>query len=275
MWYNMNSIIVFYEVHMIKIGSLFSGIGGLDLGLERSLNGHVIWQVEENEFCRKVLSKNWPEAIIHDDVKKVGSHNLEVPDLICGGFPCQDVSISNSNRSGIYDNERSSLWWQMHRIINEVRPRLAVMENVTGLLSLGIDGVLGSLAAIGYDSEWVCLSAGSIGAPHQRDRIFIVAYSNSFTKPKTDPALDSIRSKRNTWKNNSWSNRRANGNNKRRYKNSYWETTRTPSRVHRMDDGIPDRMERLKSLGNAVVPQVAEYIGLCIKESGLLDDAKE
>jgi DNA (cytosine-5)-methyltransferase 1 len=158
----------------MKIGSLFSGIGGLELGLERAGVGHVVWQVEMDPFCSAVLAKHWPEAVRHGDVRAVGAANLDRVDVICGGFPCQDVSLAGTG-AGL-DGARSGLWSEFARIVRELRPRFVVVENVAALLRRGIDRVLGSLAALGYDAAWHCFGAADVGAPHRRDRIFLVAW---------------------------------------------------------------------------------------------------
>lgn len=155
----------------MRIGSLFSGIGGLELGLERAGVGHTVWQVEIDPFCRKVLAQHWPGAERFEDVTKFQGRPA---DLICGGFPCQDIS-SAGNREGI-TGARSSLWIEFARIIGLVRPRLVVVENVSALLIRGMGNVLGDLATLGYDAIWDCIPAQAIGAPHRRDRIFVVAW---------------------------------------------------------------------------------------------------
>lgn len=159
----------------MRIGSLFSGIGGLELGLEWAGLGHVVWQVEQDEFCRSVLAKHWPDAERFDDVRTVGAHCLAPVDLICGGFPCQDLSYAGKG-AGLA-GARSGLWSEYRRIVGELRPRFVVVENVAALLARGLGDVLGDLAALGYDAEWHCLRASDVGAPHRRDRLFIVAYT--------------------------------------------------------------------------------------------------
>jgi len=163
-------------------GSLFTGIGGLDLGAEMAAREFgvkikTIWQVERDPFCLRVLSRHWPDAERHDDIKKVGAHNLERPDIISGGFPCQDISVAGRQR-GI-TGEQSSLWYEMLRIISDVGCRFAIVENVANLLVRGIDEVARGLAEGGYDCEWNTVSARDVGAPHLRKRIFIVAYPSA------------------------------------------------------------------------------------------------
>ena len=159
---------------MFAIGSLFSGIGGLELGLEWSGLGPTKWQIEQDEFCNKVLAKHWPNATRHRDVREVGARNLEPVDIICGGFPCQDISLAGKG-AGL-NGARSGLWFEFARIIGELRPKFAILENVSAILNRGLGTVLGNMATLGYDAEWHCIPVSSIGAPHRRDRIFIVAY---------------------------------------------------------------------------------------------------
>src|SRR6185312_5367478 len=158
------------------MGSLFAGIGGFDLGFERA-GFKTIWQVEIDSFCRRVLAKHFPEAERFEDVRDCGKHNLRPVDVICGGFPCQDISNAGK-RAGI-DGERSGLWSEFARIIGELRPRFVVVENVAALLGRGMGRVLGDLAEIGYDAEWQVISAAEMGALHLRERVWIVAYPNT------------------------------------------------------------------------------------------------
>lgn len=264
----------------MKYGSLFAGIGGMDLGLDRA-GMQCAWQVEIDPYARKVLTKHWPEVPKYEDVRTVGRHNLASVDLIAGGFPCQDISNAGK-RAGI-EGERSRLWSEFHRIICELRPRYVLVENVAALLVRGIDRVLGDLAACGYDAEWQCISAASVGAPHRRDRLFIVAYtahSNDSPCCNTQgrPSLQSGGSRRREdgrpcvsrdfslpFQSRLEGDERifmANARQRRQYANttrpSWWAIE--PD-VDRVANGIPARVDRLKGLGNAVVPQVAEYIG--------------
>ena len=160
----------------ITFGSLFAGIGGLDLGLERA-GMACRWQVEIDDYCCQVLAKHWPTVERYEDVRTVGIRNLESVDLICGGFPCQDIS-SAGKRAGI-EGQRSGLWSEFYRIICELRPRYVLVENVAALLVRGMDRVLGNLADGGYDAEWDCIPAAAVGAPHIRYRVFILAHRNS------------------------------------------------------------------------------------------------
>ena len=156
----------------MTIGSLFSGVGGLDEGLERSGLGRVVFQCEIDPFCRKVLRKHWPDATIYEDVRSVG-HGAARVDVLCGGFPCQDVSLAGLG-AGLA-GARSGLWYEYLRIVEELAPSIVVIENVLGLRTRGLRDVLAGLAALGFDAEWTCVSAAELGAPHIRKRIFIVA----------------------------------------------------------------------------------------------------
>ena len=162
---------------MLTIGSLFAGIGGLELGLEWAGFGPVLWQVERDAYAARVLARHWPSAKRYDDVRTVGKHNLQSVDILCGGFPCQDLSFAGKG-AGL-NGERSGLWREFARIIGEIRPKYVVVENVAALLSRGLEEVLGDLAALGYDAQWDCIPASAMCAPHRRDRIFIVGYAKS------------------------------------------------------------------------------------------------
>ena len=158
----------------MRVLSLFSGVGGLELGLEWAGVGHTVAQVEKDPYCRAVLAKHWPNATRYDDVCTVGAHNLEPVDVICGGFPCQDISYAGKG-AGLAGH-RSGLWYEFARIVGEMEPRFVVVENVAALLTRGIDQVLGTLADLGYDAEWSTLRASDVGAPHRRERVFLIAW---------------------------------------------------------------------------------------------------
>jgi len=155
----------------LTIGSLFSGIGGLELGLERATGARTIWQVERDPFCQRVLAKHWPDATRYDDVCTASA--LPFVDVMCGGFPCQDISVAGKG-AGI-DGERSGLWREYARIIDETKPRTVVVENVAVIASRGLARVLHDLAGLGYMGTWGVVAAASVGAPHLRRRLFVVA----------------------------------------------------------------------------------------------------
>lgn len=157
----------------MKVGSLFSGIGGFDLGLERA-GFQTAWFCEQDEFCQRVLRKHWPDVPIYDDITTLRGQDVEPVDALCGGFPCQDLSYAG--RGAGIEGERSGLWSEYARLIGELRPRYVFVENVPALLTRGLGRVLGDLAALGYDAEWDCIPASAVGAPHRRDRVWLVAY---------------------------------------------------------------------------------------------------
>jgi DNA (cytosine-5)-methyltransferase 1 len=162
----------------LQVLDLFSGIGGFSLGLERAgMTTAAFCEIEP--FCRAVLAKHWPGVPIYDDVRTLTGERLAADgisvDVICGGFPCQDISLAG--RGAGLSGERSGLWFEYRRVIEEVAPRWVIIENVPALRTRGLDVVLGGLAEIGYDAEWHLIPASAIGAPHQRDRVWILAYS--------------------------------------------------------------------------------------------------
>ena len=156
----------------LTVGSLFSGIGGLDLGLERA-GMRVIWQAEIDPYCCQVLRQHWPDVPNLGDVSRIEWSDVVRPDVICGGYPCQPFSLAGA-RAGTDD--RRHLWPYVRDALRVLRPRFALLENVAGHLSLGFDRVLGDLAEIGFDAEWDCIPAAAVGASHRRDRVFLVAY---------------------------------------------------------------------------------------------------
>ena len=170
----------------MTLGSLFSGIGGLDLGLERA-GMRVVWQVENNPFCRKVLAKHWPDVPCYEDVKTLTGEELEPVDVICGGFPCQPVSVAGTQKGT--DDERW-LWPEFNRLLRLLRPRYAILENVPGLFSVSGGQVFGEILRDlhegGYDAEWDCLPAAAVGAPHLRYRVFIIATRRDMVDPQRD-----------------------------------------------------------------------------------------
>lgn len=161
---------------MITVGSLFAGIGGFDLGLERA-GMRVRWQVEIDPYCQRVLAKHWPDVTRYGDIRAVDWSTVEPVDLLCGGFPCQDISLAGKG-AGL-TGERSGLWFEYAKAIAALRPRYVLIENVSALRSRGLDQVLGALASFGYDAEWHCIPACAVGAPHRRDRVWIIAHSKS------------------------------------------------------------------------------------------------
>jgi DNA (cytosine-5)-methyltransferase 1 len=259
---------------LLKYGSLFTGIGGLDLGLDRA-GFHCSWQVEIDSYCRGVLAKHWPNVERFEDVRTSGKHNLQSVDLIAGGFPCQDISNAGK-RAGI-EGPKSALWSEFYRIICELRPQYILVENVSALLNRGISRVLGDLAQSRYDAEWQSIPSAAIGARHRRNRIFIVAYSNCIREQQPQgvikekwrwsgdrceaiPHTKSIRLQgfRAAGKQITNTLREERVFNRSLCDCGFWTVEPDMGRVAH---GVPKGMDRIKGLGNAVVPQVAEWIG--------------
>jgi DNA (cytosine-5)-methyltransferase 1 len=235
---------------------LFSGIGGFSVGLEAAGMRTVAF-CECEPFCKAVLKKHWPEVPIYDDVQSLTADRLTSDgirvDVICGGFPCQDISFAGAGEG--LTGKRSGLWYEFHRLIEEIKPRYAVIENVSALRFRGLDAVLGSLAQIGYDAEWHCIPASAVGAPHRRDRIWIVAY----------PASQRVEGRRANWEQKPQVplTKEVLGCHRTECRAANWEIE--PA-VGRVADGVPARTHRLKALGNAVVPQIPKMIGRAIME---------
>jgi len=164
-------------VNELTIGSLFSGIGGLELGFERTGRFKTIWHCEIEPYPSAVLEKNFPGVVNYGDITKVDWSKVERPDVLVGGFPCQDISVAGKGQ-GIKEGTRSGLWSEYARAIRELRPRYVVVENVAMLARRGLVRVLGDLASLGYDAEWFTIRASDVGAPHRRERLFIIAHSN-------------------------------------------------------------------------------------------------
>ena len=260
---------------MLTVGSLFSGIGGLDLGLERA-GMRVIWQSEIDPYACRVLAKHWPDIPNLGDIREIDWRNVERTDVVAGGYPCQPFSY-NGSRNGADDPRH--LWPMFAECIRVVRPQYALLENVAGHLSLGFGQVLADLAALGYDAEWDCIPEAAVGAPHLRDRVFVIAtrrhdlHANSQSEsgqPKhgsatTWPAPMAYASSVGLPENDSGRLQLGKQHNGR--SRTGGRTWKVEPSVGRVADGIPRRMDRLRALGNAVVPQVAEHIGNIIMEA--------
>jgi len=237
------------------VGSLFAGIGGFDLGVERA-GCRVQWQVEIDPWCRQILAKHWPDVPRYEDVREVGAHNLKPVDWIVGGFPCQDISIAGKQKG--LDGDRSGLWWEMRRVIGELRPQIVIVENVPNLVIREFDRVLGSLAELGYDCEWDIISAQDVGAAHLRKRVWIVAHSHGAGLEGHAEDVPCVEEP-------GWVAARSNGqapgpdicDASRIGQHQGWGFE--PD-VGRVAHGVPHRVDRLRGLGNAVVPQVVEWI---------------
>lgn len=322
--------------YALTVGSLFSGIGGIDLGLERA-GFRVIWQAETDPYASWVLAKHWPDVPNLGDVTQIDWSTVERPDLLCGGFPCQPVSVAGRRRG---QNDERWLWPEYARAICGLRPAHVLVENVPGLLVRGMGDVLGDLASLGYDTEWESIPAAAVGAPHLRYRVLIAAHAVSdklWQQPISEPRSGSATVAGDDGQNGAvahtdgqrleerWlpaegredlphaarSGRSGQGARALAYTNSpgregpgvrrpaperradvahpegvtiraglcegdpsgVWERRsgdlRSPGSgwwavepdLGRVADGVPARVDRLRCLGNAVVPQVAELVG--------------
>jgi DNA (cytosine-5)-methyltransferase 1 len=328
----------------MNVLDLFSGIGGFSLGLER-VGMKTVAFCEVDKKCQKVLQKHWPDVPIFDDVsnltgEEIGKRIEETIDVIVGGFPCQDISVAGAGEG--LEGKRSGLWSEFHRLIKEIKPQYAIIENVSALRSRGLDQVLRSLSEIGYDAEWNCIPASAFGAPHRRDRIWIMAYprrssggeqfdrdqegigrrafETSEWSPNTDQIAgssegtttmahaDSIRSQgcgnAGISENMGETGSQSAGSGSAKHSGSMAHTDNKGSQgwlyrwadkkreselgylgrcssvygqpiqdqwsvepdVGRVANGVPNRVDRLKQLGNAIVPQTAEFLGLAVLE---------
>ena len=239
----------------VTVGSLFSGIGGLDLGLERA-GMKVIWQSEIDPYCCKVLKKHWPEVPNHGNIKEINWQEIQKPNIIAGGYPCQPFSLAGK-RKGTEDPRH--LWPYVLHAISSIQPAYAILENVPGHLTMGGAQVIGELAEFGYDAEWRVVSAAGMGAPHLRKRLIIVAYPNESWRKHSDTqrsARAALSQRHEVFKSIEPSHCISRTS-------KHW--VHEPN-VGRVADGIPNRVDRLRGLGNAVVPQVAEYIGRLVME---------
>ena len=235
---------------MLRVLDLFSGIGGFSLGLERTGGFRTVAFCEIEPYCRAVLRKHWPDVPCFEDVRTLTAADVGAIDVICGGFPCQDISYAGYG-AGI-DGERSGLWSQYSRLIRQLRPQRAIVENVPALLGRGLGRVLGDMAALGYDAEWHCIPASHVGLPHVRDRVWIIANDRG-EREQGEPAPSLPYLYGIPWGENE---RRATQWGKRPDLHTPW--------LCRAGNGIS---ERLDALGNAVVPQIPEIIGRAILEA--------
>jgi len=267
----------------VRVLDLFSGIGGFSLGLQRAGMRTVAF-CEIDPYCRAVLRRHWPDVPVYDDVRTLTAARLMADhslygwgsgrswrsdpsnsrqqqstfqiDVICGGFPCQDISVAGKN-AGI-TGERSGLWSEYARIVGEVRPKYVLVENVAALLGRGIERVLGDLAALGYDAEWHCIPASAVGAPHRRDRVWIVAHANGQSL-RGDGC--SSRCGAHVADAGRLPAQRLQFDLGAIGQRDWWLTEPDLGRVAH---GVPARVDRLRALGNAVVPQIPELIGRAI-----------
>jgi len=299
-------VVQVYDLRMkLKVLDLFSGIGGFSLGLEQTGGFETTQFVEQDPKAQLVLKKHWPNIPIHDDIRTYEPTPFSA-DVVCGGFPCQDISAAGRGVGII--GERSYLWKEMARVIGVVRPKWVVAENVSTLRSKGLALVLQDLSSLGYDAEWHCIPASAIGAPHERDRIWIIAHPNDSRNrtskrgdmPKNREAILKGRQEYTLFKPSGYCEEVANSSSQQ-LRESTTKTSgegqerklHTPkeskaphdlrcaatgccclrgestqanfwaieSKIRRVAHGLPGRVDRLKQLGNAIVPQLATLIG--------------
>lgn len=231
-------------------GSLFSGVGGFELGAKEA-GIETIWNCEFEQFNRDILKKNFPNTKQYENI--IGMEIPEYVDIVSGGFPCQDISIANTNADGI-KGKRSGLWSEMFRIIRGVKPKYVIIENSPMLLVRGFERVLCDLSEIGYDAEWQCLSAETFGYAHKRERLYCIAYPNSFRRNEKEIQTSIFNQ----------TLPKASG---REFSGAISGAIRNKdnSELLRNDDGFPFVVDRIKACGNAVVPGVAKYLFECIK----------
>jgi len=224
---------------------LFSGIGGFSLGLENAGMRTAAF-CEIDGFCQSVLKRHWPDTPIYDDITQLTARRLHHDkiariDIICGGYPCQPFSVAGRQRG---DNDPRHLWPEMYRLIRELRPRWVICENVAGHVQLGLDAVLADLDAAGYSATPFVIPACAVGAPHRRDRLWIVAHAAGLRLPRTVGPQGRQSAQELPAP-------------------QVWRDLPSPFTLG-SDDGLPHRMERTQALGNAVVPQIPELIGRAI-----------
>lgn len=262
----------------MRVGSLFAGIGGFDLGLERA-GMEIRWQVENNLWCQRVLAKHWPNVTRYGDIKQVDWHTIEPVDLVCGGFPCQPFSLAGKRKG--FDDDRY-LWPEVVRCLDAVRPTWFLGENVPGIVNVALDQVCADLESLGYAVQAFNIPACAVDAAHQRKRIWIVAHANRQGPQRhgaecelgkggeevkigrrgdvADPLSE--QSERRLygaeWGQRSEGQAPCDGGPGRGVENVGWPVE--PS-VGRVAHGVPARVDRLRGLGNAVVPQVVEVLG--------------
>jgi DNA (cytosine-5)-methyltransferase 1 len=310
----------------LRLLDLFSGIGGFSYAAEYIVGGFTTVQfVEREPFCQNILSRHWPDVPIHDDITTFNPKPHSA-DVVCGGFPCQDISTAGK-QAGIKQGTRSGLFYELIRVVCLVRPQYVILENVSAILANGLDTVLGELAQAGFDAEWACIPASAVGACHQRDRWWLVAYPKSTRSwqhkshawrqrdgkslfgdrcadqevsspsPNTQSSGRGTRQGQGTQSpghqstgvgNDVTGSNAPNPDDQRQQKqhpaaiavrqrwprwgdapqrlNPDWRSYLSEPVLCRGDDGLPGRVDRLKALGNAVVPQVAAIPLARVKE---------
>lgn len=273
---------------MLKVLDLFAGVGGFSVGLHATGGFTTTEFCEIDKHCHRVLNKNFNNPIIHTDITKLAKDSVGTIDVIVGSPPCQDISIGGKQK-GIIDGNRSALWKEYSRLLGEIKPRWCVIENVGQLTRNGLGVVLHDLKQIGYDAEWHVIEATHVGLPHRRERCYIIAHSSSLR------LHERLGQERYVQVDQDRQSKETNREREERqlesikvcqilsdecfdsFRASRPDTMSSVSKLHRVTYGIPSRLDesmrkhRIKQLGNAVVPQIAEVIGKRILElEGLL-----
>jgi len=264
----------------LRVLDLFSGIGGFSLGLERTGGFETVAFCEIDAGCRSIIKRHWPNVMQHHDVR---TFDFPAAEIVCGGFPCQDISQAGK-RAGV-SGERSGLFRELVRAIRMVRPKYAILENVADLIHRGMGDVLGELAESGLRVEWDCISAQDVGAPHKRDRVWLVAYPD--TRQQSARSVPSVR--RGIKGKGKGKGERCDADSYSEWKQQpgwcFREVWRRPFhggsnfvgwREHwrdrlgalcRMDDGVSRRLDEAKPCGNSLLPDIPELIGKAIMQA--------
>ena len=233
----------------LRLIDTFSGIGGFSYAAEKLVGGFkTVAFVECEPFCQKILKKHWPHVEQFHDIRTYNPEPYSA-DVICGGFPCQDISQAGS-QAGITKETRSGLFYELIRIIRLVQPKYVVLENVAAILNNGLGIVLGELAEARFSCEWACIPASALGACHQRDRWWLVAYPSIIGVERSRESREQIKFKHERQKLFKWSYQRD-------LLASEWRSYTSKPVLRRGNDGLSSRVDRLKALGNSIVPQVA------------------
>jgi DNA (cytosine-5)-methyltransferase 1 len=278
-------------MNKLRLLDLFSGIGGFSLGLERTGGFETVAFCEYAEFPRKVLAKHWPNVPIYPDVRELTAERLHADglgriDIICGGYPCQPFSYAGK-REGAEDDRH--LWPEMRRLVETLRPAWVIGENVAGHITMGLDDVLADLDACGYAAQAVVIPACAVNAPHRRDRLWLVAHTANMQRDGGNDNAEQLMGGEQvseprdgggaqtmadtiSERGRGWDGERQDAI----YADTRSQTERTGTNSNwwavepelgQVANGVPQRVDRLKALGNAVVPQIPELIGRAILKS--------
>jgi DNA (cytosine-5)-methyltransferase 1 len=238
----------------LKILDLFSGIGGFSLGLEATGHFETKAFCEIEPYCQQVLKKNFPGVPIFDDIRTLKGTDIGAIDIITGGYPCQPFSVAGKQKA---EQDPRHLWPEYFRLIQELKPTWVIGENVSGHIKLGLDSVLEDLESEGYSTRTFSISASSIGANHKRERVWIIAnLADSEGSNRDEHEINREHGKA--------SSQEIFGNGSSVSGVSTWWSVEPD--VGRVAHGVPNRVDRLKCLGNSVVPQIPYVIGLSIKK---------